>query len=1637
MMKKVLLLFLILQLFVSLLANSEKVMANTKLNKLTELSEKYRKNWEYNNRKAVDYALENNLPIKKLSTVDHPGFELQRILIDNTLLYYYTTNADAAKTISTNKVHPGGTSGLSLTGNGFLLREWDEGKVRNTHQEFDTRVSIGDGSTTLSSHSTHVAGTMVSSGNFQINSRGMAYQASLKDFDWNNDISEMAAEAAAGALLSNHSYGPGLGWNWTGSSWSWRPGTGTEDPIFGFYYDSSLGAEGPKEWDEIAYNAPYYMIVTSAGNDDGDGPSTTPPNDGPYDCLGGGAVAKNVLTVAAVEDIVSGYTQPSDVVKASFSSTGPMDDGRIKPDISANGVNLYSTLDSSDSAYDGTYSGTSMASPSVTGSLMLVQEHYEDINGNGNFMKSSTIKALTVHCADEAGSYDGPDYKFGWGLMNTKRMTDYISDNGNSVQIHELTLSNGSNYTTSVTANGIEPLKVTICWTDPAGTPVALSVDPSDPMLVNDLDLRITRNASTYYPWKLDRLNPANAAINSSENNVDNIEQVYVASPETASYTIIVDHDGTLVDDTGSTSIQDFAIIISGITTGDPVCAITSPVNNAEIQKGTVQTITVQASDPAKSVSSVDFYIDNIWKANDNSAPFTWNWDTSSYSIGSHTIKAIATDNVSNTGEHSIDITLWEPESIPFTEDYSSPASWTQQGVNCGSLWSVSATNQSGGASPEMHCTWEQTNPATTRYISPPLNTIGYSSLDLSFKHLYDAYGTGVTMKIQSSSDKINWTDEAWSIAGGTSNISGTVNTTISDNLGNITYIAWVLDGNLYQYDNWYFDDVSVTGIFSGPYANFSASPLSTYIGENVTFTDASGGGTISSWSWNFGAGASPATANMQGPHVVTYSTIGTKTVSLTVNGTETETKTDYITITSAPVFSISPSSLDFGNIEIGNNSTMQFTITNAGGGTLTGNITTPTGYVVAEAAKSSIEFIKFDKDNKKDLRNTLSYSIVAGSPQTYDIIFEPTTADNYNGTITITCNEDTPSDISVTGSGIAAEISLSTVNVNQTIPQNETATNNVIISNIGDATLNFNAAIQYAKGRASLNAYPQSSTYWTGTCNSTSKTATSLVETYRQNNTRRRGWMKFDISAIPNDATINSVTFNAYVNSVDILSWNTTKLTTEPVSGSAGNIYTEINGSINTYSTSSSATTGWLQQLLSGNIITDFQNTLSQGWFAIGFDSDTNRNGIIFDGWNESNPPYLTIDYSPTATWLSITPLSDSINGGEVGFLQLTFDSTGLAKGTYNATINITSNDQNSPHAIAVALTVDNTLTQTASAGSNNGGSGAASVDVPPVFIDSATIDPDVSITPTGAVPVAVDITVSDAPLNPVANPENVLISYRMDITGNISGNNLSGALNYGALSPSSIVYYDGSWKTPSNVSFGGGQVTFNFTLGSKGTEVEFLLGAENPLPVTLSAFAAHHDLGTTYLTWTTQSELNNSHWNVYRSLSENLGQAQKINPEGIEGSGTTSEATDYKYYDELEQQAELTYWYWIECVDYSGNTELFAPVTITIPQQEDTPPEIPTSYGLYANYPNPFNPSTQIGFALQEPANAYLSVYDVKGRLVRHLLTGEMTPAEQVIRITWDGKDEFGKHVGSGVYFYRLKAGHKDYVRKMLLIK
>ena len=99
-----------------------------------------------------------------------------------------------------------------------------------------------------------------------------------------------------------------------------------------------------------------------------------------------------------------------------------------------------------------------------------------------------------------------------------------------------------------------------------------------------------------------------------------------------------------------------------------------------------------------------------------------------------------------------------------------------------------------------------------------------------------------------------------------------------------------------------YIKNISLT--YTPMSANFNANVTQVCTAQNVTFTDNSTGAT--SWAWNFGAGASPATANTQGPHNVTYSTSGSKTVSLTINGTVTETKTNYITVSPNPVANFS-----------------------------------------------------------------------------------------------------------------------------------------------------------------------------------------------------------------------------------------------------------------------------------------------------------------------------------------------------------------------------------------------------------------------------------------------------------------------------------------------------------------------------------------------------------------------------------------------------------------------------------------------------------------------------------------------------------------------------------------------------------
>ncbi|GJM09843.1 MAG: hypothetical protein DHS20C11_21190 [Lysobacteraceae bacterium] len=358
----------------------------------------------------------------------------------------------------------------------------------------------------------------------------------------------------------------------------------SESHFFGIY-DTTAAL-----WDQIVFDAPYYLPVKSSGNDRNDGaPSngTTfyrfqgagwaeetyddtmhPGDDGApagYDTVSANGNAKNILTVGAVNDAVSGGVRSlANATMSSFSGWGPTDDGRVKPDVVGNGVALFSSGSANDSAYS-TLSGTSMSAPNVTGSATLLQEYYRNYTGEG--MAASTIKALLIHTADDLGN-PGPDYSFGWGLVNTYAGMAQLT--AAEIQPSEpfmtyMDLADQATYSVNVTAAGGMPLKATLVWTDPPGA----ATDPEeidDPTikLVNDLDLEILpamARGVEFLPWVLDPDNPADPAT-TGDNIRDNVEQVIVDSPVGGdTYTVRVSHKGVLLD----TDPQAFSLIISGM----------------------------------------------------------------------------------------------------------------------------------------------------------------------------------------------------------------------------------------------------------------------------------------------------------------------------------------------------------------------------------------------------------------------------------------------------------------------------------------------------------------------------------------------------------------------------------------------------------------------------------------------------------------------------------------------------------------------------------------------------------------------------------------------------------------------------------------------------------------------------------------------------------------------------------------------------------------------------------------------------------------------------------------------------------------------------------------------------------------
>ena len=554
---------------------------------------------------ALTWATANSLPTQ-ISRPDGSS----AVLVGregNVPEYLMPYDLASAITENTTNVWPGGSTGFNLTGTNKIVGQWDEASPRLTHSEFTSRVTELDGDTNLSDHSTAVAGVLAAAGaNIIISNgvaigyaaKGMAYSAQVQAWSYQNgDLAAMSGAVGTNHLrLSNHSYGAIQGWFLAApSTWYWFGNaeiSTSEDPKFGNYTTNA------SSYDAITVGAPTYLQVWAAGNSLSNGPPVQPTNHvefnlsgsgflttairpldgdaGGYNSLSQEACAKDTLTVGAVGPLPSGYAGPTNLAFASFTSCGPTGDGRIKPDVVADGVNNILALSSSDYAY-GQGSGTSFASPSVTGSISLLTQLYNQLHPSSSDPLASTLKGLVIETADSGTTNNGPSYRFGWGLMNTKTAATLINQdatNGLKNQIKEVLLNNGQFIQFPVVSAGgtNNPLKVTICWTDPAGVPNSITnLNNPTPKLVNDLDLRIASpDGTTNFPWVLnpDLTNKTvaarSAAATTGDDSRNNVEQVYIPNPTNGTYNITVTHKGTL------TNSQWVSILINGNVAQSP-----------------------------------------------------------------------------------------------------------------------------------------------------------------------------------------------------------------------------------------------------------------------------------------------------------------------------------------------------------------------------------------------------------------------------------------------------------------------------------------------------------------------------------------------------------------------------------------------------------------------------------------------------------------------------------------------------------------------------------------------------------------------------------------------------------------------------------------------------------------------------------------------------------------------------------------------------------------------------------------------------------------------------------------------------------------------------------------------------------
>jgi Peptidase family C25/Propeptide_C25/HYDIN/CFA65/VesB-like, Ig-like domain/FlgD Ig-like domain len=735
-------------------------------------------------------------------------------------------------------------------------------------------------------------------------------------------------------------------------------------------------------------------------------------------------------------------------------------------------------------------------------------------------------------------------------------------------------------------------------------------------------------------------------------------------------------------------------------------------------------------------------------------------------------------------------------------------------------------------------------------------------------------------------------------------------------------------------------------------------------------------------------------------------------------------------TTTETPEILIDPLSIDFGNIIVGNITSEPFTITNNGTSTAVGDITTPTGYSVAEIND-------YETGRNGNNRNTISFSLLSGEFQEYDLQFEPTSYTNYDGEVTITSNNpNNPTTIiTLTGDGVPEIPSSPT----DPLPNNG-ATDVIISTDIDWINGTNTSSIDLYFGTNNppttlvLDDVSAVETFDPGILNYETTYYWQVVCTNVSGSISGDVWNFTTLSAPEILVAPISIAFGNII----IGNTSTEQFT---VSNSGGDVLT---GDITTpdgYSVaeavdSRTSRTGNSRNTLAFYILIDETQTFNLLFEPSNY---TNYDGDVIITSNDPASPSVNIELTgdgiPEIPSLPTDPLPN--NGANDVIISTDID---WINGTNTSSIDLYFGTNNPPTTLVLddvpaveTFDLDELDCETIYywqvvcrnvTGSTDGEVwNFTTVDAPEILVAPMIIAfGNIIIGNTSTEQFTISNNGGAVLVGDITTPDGYSISEAMDSrtsrTGN-SRNTLAFSILIGEtqtfnllFEPSNYTNYDGDVIITSNDP---ASPSVNIELTGDGIpEIPSL--PTDPLPNN----GATDVIISTDINWTNGT--NTSSIDLYFGTD---------NPPTIL---VLDDVAAVETYDLGNLDYETTYYWQVVCRNVTGSTDgdVWDFTTTNDVWANNT---IIYQTDLKQNFPNPFNPSTTVRFALKEPGITRIDIYNIKGKVVKHLVNDQYPAGNH--NVIWNGNNDNGNPVSSGIYFYILRTSDFKLTRKMLLMK